>query len=151
MNEGEPSSRRIANLVGRIVLAAPLLLAGAIKLADPLAFRRSLDAYGFFPPTIAVALAVALPPFEVFCGGLLITKFQRRAAALATACLMLGFSLVTGITLWRGGPEQRGQALHIDIADESGRQKMSGKRVMTHSFGRLQNVNISCRRLYHCW
>lgn len=103
MNESEPTGRRIANLVARIFLAAPLLLAGAVKLADPLAFRRSLDDYGFFPPTVAVALAVALPPFEVLCGVLLLTKFQRRAITLATASLILGFSLVAVITLWRGG------------------------------------------------
>jgi uncharacterized membrane protein YphA (DoxX/SURF4 family) len=108
MNDREPTGWRIGKLVIRIVLAVPLILAGVVKLADPLAFRRSLEAYGFFPAAAAVGLAVALPPFELLCGALLLIRFGRRAAALATAGLMLGFSCVTAISLWHGPPPECG-------------------------------------------
>lgn len=100
----EPAGRRIGILVVRIILAAPLLLGGAVKLADPLAFRHSLDGYHLFPSFISVALAVVLPPFELLCGVWLLIRFQRRAAALATVGLVLCFSMMTVISLWHGAP-----------------------------------------------
>lgn len=104
----EPTGQRVANLVVRIVLAAPLLFAGAVKLANPLSFRNSLDAYHLFPLFVSIVLAVVLPPFEILCGVLLLIGFQRRAAALAVAALMLGFSTMAAISLWHGAPSDCG-------------------------------------------
>ena len=93
---------RTVYLVLRLLLGLLLLVAGLIKLRDPLNFRHALDAFGFLPLKITIPVAVVLPPFEVLCGLAIILGFRTRAMVSAAAGMLLIFSAVLGWLLISG-------------------------------------------------
>ena len=78
----------IAELLGRILLAAIFVAGGAAKLGDPAAMAGIMQAAGV-PPVLALPTGL----FEVAAGLALIAGWQTRIVAL----LLAGFCLVSGL------------------------------------------------------
>ena len=88
-------------------LAAPLC--GAVlawyalaKIADPMDFLKSIHAYNILPekPPLFLNLAAALLPWvELLAGASLLTGRMRRGAALASAFLVLTFTVAVAFRI----------------------------------------------------
>jgi len=92
------SSRRLYVFV-RIGLAALFLYGGAVKLMDPGAFARVIDAYGLVPEAMLPFVAVSLPILEV-AAGLALLLDRREGLAVITGLLLL-FVAVLGYGVWQ--------------------------------------------------
>ena len=90
------STRRWVVLVLRIVLAAVFVYAAWSKLRQPwLLFAMAIDAYGVLPQWAVMALARALPWFELVLGILLLTGiWLRHTATVASALLAVFFAVM---------------------------------------------------------
>ena len=86
----------------RLVLAAVLGVAGAIKLPDPDASVRAVRAYQLVPEWAAQALGFGLPVLEVALAVLLLLGLGTRLAAVAAAVLMVAFTVGVASAWARG-------------------------------------------------
>ena len=100
--EPQPVTRWLG-LVLRLALAALFLYAGAVKVADPVAFAETVRGYRLLPEGVAVsATAFYLPWLEIACGlALLIPRYHRAAAGLVSV-LMAVFMVALLSAWWRG-------------------------------------------------
>jgi putative oxidoreductase len=95
-------------LRARVVLAVSLAIAGIFiyaaidKIRDPLQFADSVAAFGILPAVFVSLLAIALPPFEIACGLLMLTPRTRRIGALAITLLSAVFFTALASALLRG-------------------------------------------------
>ena len=75
------------------------------KIRDPLQFADSIAAFGILPAVFVSLMALALPPFEIACGLLMLGSWTRRIGALAITILSAIFftalvsALLRGLTL----------------------------------------------------
>jgi putative oxidoreductase len=83
-------------------LAAVFVYAGAEKMRDMLQFADSIAAFRILPSALINLLALALPPFEIACGILLLWPPTRRLGALAIALLSMMFFAALSSALLRG-------------------------------------------------
>lgn len=93
--------RRVVLLAARLVLAAVFVVAGVLKLRDPVAFANDVANYQFMP-ALAPLLAATLPSLEIVVGVALLIAPWRRAAALCAAVLMAMFTVAAGTAYARG-------------------------------------------------
>ena len=95
--------RVIVEWLLRLGLGGLLILAGALKLKDPVTFANDITNYRFLP-MLAPLLAVVLPPIEVVLGiALVIGKAPwPRAAALASLGLLVVFTIAVIQVVARG-------------------------------------------------
>ncbi len=77
----------------RIIVGGVFLYAGILKMGNPQAFADSIASFRMLPAEGIGVLALALPPFEIFAGLLLITGWQLRSAAFSVAALCAVFAL----------------------------------------------------------
>ena len=95
-------------LQARVVLAVSLAMAGIFiyaaidKIWDPLQFADSVAAFGILPAVFVSLLALALPPFEIACGLLMLAPRTRRIGALAITLLSAVFFTALASALLRG-------------------------------------------------
>ena len=95
-------------LQARVVLAVSLAMAGIFiyaaidKIRDPLQFADSVAAFGILPAVFVSLLALALPPFEIACGLLMLAPRTRRIGALAITLLSAVFFTALASALLRG-------------------------------------------------
>jgi putative oxidoreductase len=111
--------RRYWHLGVSVILGALFCYAGAVKINNPLALADTIAAFGILPIVFVNPFALALPPFEILSGVLLIAGWQRRVGALALLIALaiytsaIGTALLRGITIDCGcfgvGPATRGQ------------------------------------------
>ncbi len=71
----------------RLALSVVSVAAGIVKLHDPQVFATSVATFRVLPREWSNAIAIALPAFEILCGGLLFAAGWQRAAALGIALL----------------------------------------------------------------
>lgn len=92
----------VVGLVARLVLGGALLLAGGLKVGNPISSARAVQAYDVLPFEVARWVGYGLPWLEVVVGLLLVLGlFTRFSAAVGTA-LMVAF--VIGIAqAWARG------------------------------------------------
>jgi putative oxidoreductase len=83
-------------------LAAVFLYAGVDKMRDPLQFADSVAGFAILPAAFIGPFALALPPFEIACGLLLLWPPVRRIGALAIALLSVMFFAALSSALLRG-------------------------------------------------
>jgi uncharacterized membrane protein YphA (DoxX/SURF4 family) len=88
--------------VFRLVVGGVFVWAGALKIADPLEFARSIMNYRVVAPAPAFAVALVLPWVEVLSGALLIVGVFKRSSALLISFLLAGFMGLVGLALARG-------------------------------------------------
>jgi putative oxidoreductase len=95
--------RRVALIAARLVVAGVFIVAGALKLRDPLTFTNDIANYQLWP-ALAPLLAAVLPAVEVVVGlALLVLGARwRRAAALCAAAMMVVFTAAAGTAVARG-------------------------------------------------
>lgn len=86
----------------RLLLGGVLVVAGALKFPDPAAAERAVRAYQLLPEPLVAPMAFGLPAVEVVVGLALLVGVAVRAAALATAVLMVVF-LVGIVSAWARG------------------------------------------------
>ncbi|MGD7787874.1 MauE/DoxX family redox-associated membrane protein [Propionibacteriaceae bacterium Y1700] len=90
------------SLVVRLALAAVLIIAGALKVADPQQAVRAVAAYELLPAAITPIVGFALPWLEIALAALLLCGFLTRGAAVATGVLMVVF--IAGVaSAWARG------------------------------------------------
>ena len=77
--------------VARVVLGGVLLVAGALKAADPQASVSAVRAYELLPAGLATVVGWGLPFAEIALGALLLAGLGTRAVAAAAAVLLLVF------------------------------------------------------------
>ena len=85
-----------------IVLGALFVYAGAIKIRDPLAMADTIAAFGIVPLALINSFALAVPPFEIISGVLLIAGWYRRVAALALLISLGAYTTAIASALARG-------------------------------------------------
>jgi putative oxidoreductase len=93
--------KRAVLLAARLVLAAVFVVAGALKLRDPVGFANDVANYQL-TPALAPLLAATLPCLEIVVGVALLFARWRRAAALCAAALMAMFTAAAGTAYARG-------------------------------------------------
>lgn len=85
-----------------LALAVVFALAGALKLANPSDFARSIEAYRLVPPIDAALLATYLPWLELsLAAGLAFTAWRRAAAGLGLVLIAI-FTAAVGSAWIRG-------------------------------------------------
>jgi putative oxidoreductase len=87
----------------RLGLGALFVVTGALKLGDPNAFAVEIHNYQLFP-ALAPLLAATLPVIEIVVGAALVAgpRPWLRAGALASAALMLVFTVAVASAVARG-------------------------------------------------
>jgi uncharacterized membrane protein YphA (DoxX/SURF4 family) len=97
-------TRRVFPLLLRFILATVFLIAGGGKLSDSLAFAQAIAAFQILPSAMIPAAALALPFLEILIGGLLLTGWYRRGAALSAVILLGIYTLALVAALARNLP-----------------------------------------------
>lgn len=70
-------------LLLRFVVGGVFLYAGVLKLTDPQAFADSIATFQILPPIAINLVALALPPFEILAGGMVVLgSFVGRTASV---------------------------------------------------------------------
>ncbi len=88
--------------LARVVLGGVLLYAGGIKVLEPDAAVRAVQAYRLLPPSVDDIVGYGLPLLEVAVGILLVLGLGTRVAAWLTGLLMVVF--IAGIaSAWARG------------------------------------------------
>jgi uncharacterized membrane protein YphA (DoxX/SURF4 family) len=94
--------RYLLSTLARLVLGGVLLVAGAIKVADPVAAAQAVSAYELLPNWLESPVGWALPFLEIVLGLLLIVGYGTRLAAAIGGVLMVLFIAAVGSSWARG-------------------------------------------------
>ena len=89
-------------LVVSLAMAGIFIYAGIDKIRDPQQFADSIAGFGILPAMIVSLMAIALPPFEIACGLLMLGPRTRRIGALAIILLSAVFFAALASALLRG-------------------------------------------------
>lgn len=81
----------------RWTLGGLFLWAGLIKLSDPRAFARSIDAFGLVPEPLLPPVAIVLPIVEILVGLAVLRRWRGGLPAMAS--LLLLFMAVLGFAI----------------------------------------------------
>ena len=92
----------IVSTVARVVLGVVLLVAGAIKVADPVTSEQAVRAYDLLPDGLVTPVGWGLPFLEVALGLLLLVGFGTRIAAAVGGVLMIVFIAAVSSAWARG-------------------------------------------------
>ena len=84
------------------MLAAIFMLAGGLKIADPIGFARNIVDYDLVPELFVPVIAVVLPWWEVAAGALAVAGRWKIGALTMLTGLSGAFLVVGAITLARG-------------------------------------------------
>jgi uncharacterized membrane protein YphA (DoxX/SURF4 family) len=88
--------------LARLVLGGVFVVAGALKVDDPDASVRAVQAYRLLPTDMAEIVGYTLPAVEIGIGLLLLVGLMTRIAALAALVLLVAF--VIGVSsAWARG------------------------------------------------
>ena len=86
----------------RLALAVVFIVAGALKIVDPIGFARNITDYDLVPETLVPVIAVVLPWWEVVAGALAVVGRWKVGALAALTGMSAAFLVMGGITLARG-------------------------------------------------
>lgn len=120
--------KEVALVCLRVGLGAVLLVAGIVKIADPLAFVGAVESFALVPSDWSLPVAVYLPWLEALTGGLLICGLWTRSSALVAVVMFAGFIGAMLINLARGanvacgcfGSDPDGSSLLVSIGRTCG-------------------------------
>jgi uncharacterized membrane protein YphA (DoxX/SURF4 family) len=91
-------------LVARLVTGGVWIVAGALKVTDPVASIDAIRAYELLPWSVVEPLGYALPAIEIVVGLALVLGAFTRGAAVVSALLFVAF--IIGIaSVWARGIE----------------------------------------------
>jgi len=86
----------------RLVVGGVFIYAGITKIANPQAFADSVATFKVLPDGLINLLALALPPFEILVGAMLVIGYELRVASFASIFLTVVFAFALGQALLRG-------------------------------------------------
>ena len=89
-------------MIPRILVSSVFVVAGLLKLRDPLAFADGIAAFHVFPAWSIDVLAMGIPYFEILTGIGILSGRARTAAALAACGLSVCFVVLFASALVRG-------------------------------------------------
>jgi uncharacterized membrane protein YphA (DoxX/SURF4 family) len=89
-------------LLGRLAVAAVLIVAGASKIGAPAGFESALARYDLLPGRLVFAVSRALPVSELAAGSLLAVGLAVRVVAPLCALLLMAFAAAMAANLARG-------------------------------------------------
>jgi len=89
-------------MIARILVSLVFLVAGALKLRDPLAFADGIAAFQVFPVWAINPLAISVPYFEILTAIGILCGRTRSAAALSACGLSVCFVILFASALARG-------------------------------------------------
>lgn len=89
-------------LLFRLIVGGVFVWAGALKIADPLEFARSIMNFRVVTPGPAFVVALVLPWVEFLSGAFLIIGVLKRSGALLISLMLAGFIGLVGLALGRG-------------------------------------------------
>lgn len=92
----------LVSTVARLLLGGVLLVAGGIKVADPVASEQAVAAYELLPQVLEKPVGWGLPFLEVALGLLLLVGYGTRLAAAIGGVLMVLFIAAVGSAWARG-------------------------------------------------
>ena len=96
------STQRTISLLVRVGLGGVLVVAAALKIADPKQAALAVQAYQILPTQVAEMVGYGLPLIELGLGVLLLLGLGTRLAALGAGALMTAF--VVGVaSAWARG------------------------------------------------
>ncbi|WP_110182409.1 DoxX family protein [Nocardioides solisilvae] len=99
-----PAARPWIGTLARLVTGGVWIVAGALKLPDPIGSARAVRAYDVLPEAVVPTLGVLLPAVEVVVGACLVLGVLTRASGVLSALLFVVF--VAGIAqAWARGLE----------------------------------------------
>lgn len=93
---------RILHWASCIILAVIFLYSGYIKIDSPLQFAAAVTGYQLVPENLVFTIARYFPWVEIALGVLLLSGWKSRYAAMASAGLLLFFTVILTITYFRG-------------------------------------------------
>lgn len=86
----------LLSIACRFGLAIIWLVSGYQKMANPLGFRQSIEAYELFSPKMVEIISLLLPPTEVLLGLFFLVGLFLTPVAAVSALIMVGF--IAGVT-----------------------------------------------------
>lgn len=90
--------------LARLVTGGVWIVAGALKLPDPVESARAIRAYDVLPESVVPTLGILLPAIEVVVGVCLVVGILTRASGVVSALLFAVF--IAGIaSAWARGLE----------------------------------------------
>ena len=89
-------------MIPRILVSLVFIVAGGLKLHDPLAFADGIAAFRVFPNWSINVQAMSIPYFEIFTGAGILFGRTRSATALAACGLSACFVVLYASALVRG-------------------------------------------------
>ena len=92
----------IVSTIARLVLGVVLLVAGGIKVADPVTSEQAVAAYQLLPHALVTPIGWGLPFLEMALGLLLLVGYGTRIAAAIAGVLMVLFIAAVGSAWARG-------------------------------------------------
>ena len=96
------AAARWVSTVARLVLGGVLLVAGALKVADPQASVTAVRAYELLPGGLVTVVGWGLPFLEAVLGVFLLAGIAVRPTALAAGLLMVVFIAAVASAAARG-------------------------------------------------
>ena len=106
LTDASPTSRdRVLDIVGliaRVTLGTIFIVAGALKVGQPLVSARAVQAYDVLPFELAGLVGQALPYLEIILGTLLVLGLFTRFCA-ATLSVLLVFFIAGIAQAWARG------------------------------------------------
>lgn len=89
-------------MIARLILALIFMLAGVLKLPDPLGVADGMAGFRMLPIRAISPLALGIPVFEIVVGVSLLTVRFRRAGSLAATGLSMAFVVLYASAFARG-------------------------------------------------
>lgn len=80
------------SLAARLVLGGVMLVAGALKVADPETAAQAVRAYDLLPSSLVQPVGWGLPFLEIAIGLLLVVGFGVRVSAVAAGVFLVVFA-----------------------------------------------------------
>ncbi len=94
--------RNVIKWIFLLALAAFFLVAGFLKVTDPVEFMRAILRYQLFAPTLAWVAALWVPWMEIAAALGLLLRSWRQASAGLIILLLIGFEILLGSAAYRG-------------------------------------------------
>jgi uncharacterized membrane protein YphA (DoxX/SURF4 family) len=95
---------RFIQIILRLGLGIPLLIAGESKVADPAMFGAAISTFQILPSPLIPTAALGLPFLEIILGSLLVMGWRVRSAAFSATLLLAIYTVVLSLGLARHLP-----------------------------------------------
>lgn len=96
------AARRAVLLVARIIVGALFVYAGWGKFEAPANFAKEIRNYKLAPVSLTNAMALVIPPLEIFTGILVVAGPFRREARMLLLVMLIVFTAAKGYSLANG-------------------------------------------------